>query len=113
MSTNPTATISSVLPGVTAGESGLKTIIPMLQIAKGGWDMLDAARRGRISQGIGGALNLYGGYQGLTKPSGVPSSKPAESQSATTQSKFGMSQSEFMALDPQLRERMLKQLMGR
>ena len=126
MSSDPVAYLPTAM--TAAGGSSLDSIMPMLQMAKGGWDMLSAARRGSISQGLGGALNMYGGYQGMQgKPKGLPDAAPSNapwandnsgpyvppSESPTTQSKFGMTRDEFMQLDPELRQRMLQQLMGR
>lgn len=110
MSSNPMSYIPTAM--TAADSSGLDSIIPMLQMAKGGWDMLDAAKRGRMSQGIGAALNMYGGYQGMQKL-GSKTTPTNTIDGPTTKSKFGMSRDEFMQLDPQLRERMLQQLMGR
>ena len=102
-------------PAATIGGSGIggDDIMKYLQMAKGATDIYSGLRRGNISQGLGGALNLYGGYQGMQgKPKPNPSNAPS-SESPTTQSKFGMNRDEFMRLDPELRQRMLQQLMGR
>lgn len=104
----------SINPTSTVGGDAFSNIIPYLQIAKGGYDLLGAVRKGNISQGMGGLSGMYGGYQGMNKPKpGEPQSSYEQPGGPTTESKFGMTRDEFMALDPELRQRMLQQLMGR
>jgi len=116
MSTNPIASFGS------GGNDSISSVFQILKLAKGANDLLGrrgALRTGDWSKGIGAANDLYGGYQGISgqKPTtsgpGAPSARVPTNAEPTTQTTFGMSQEEFMRLDPQLRERMLQQLMGR
>lgn len=98
--------MQAAIPAATAAIPGFGTAMTALKVAQGVSDL--AGPQGALVTGdpmraASAVSGISGGLQGLGGGAGVP----------TTMSKLGMSPEQFRSLSPEVRQELLRMVMGR